>query len=111
MQMNNKSDNMFSENTFTFEAGKNGITNELMEAIYNYVTDRIEELKYGTEIIKKIPDFESMKVFQTDDGNNQVNNESTDTSQTFFCPNCKAPIVFGAAACNNCGQTFDWSKV
>lgn len=61
MQMNNKSDNMFSEGTFTFEHGKNGMTNELMEAVYHYVTDRIEELKYGTSVVQGIPDFESLK--------------------------------------------------
>ena len=47
MQMNNKADNMFSENTFTFENGKNGVTNALMQQVYQYVVDRVEELKYG----------------------------------------------------------------
>ena len=47
MQMNNKSDNMFSENTFTFEHGKNGVTNALMQKVYQYVVDRVEEIKYG----------------------------------------------------------------
>ena len=61
MQMNNKNDNMFSENTFTFEHGKNGVTNVLMKKVYSYVVDRIEELKYGTPIITDTPDFESMK--------------------------------------------------
>jgi len=64
MQMNNKNDNMFSENTFTYEADKNGITNELMTALYNFVTDRIEELKYSTSIINKTPDFEAMKIYK-----------------------------------------------
>lgn len=61
MQMNNKNDNFFSENTFTYEKGKNGITNLLMEKVYSYIVDRIEELKYNTTIITHIPDFESMK--------------------------------------------------
>lgn len=30
-QMNNQASNVFSENTFTFEEGKNGITNDMME--------------------------------------------------------------------------------
>lgn len=64
MQMNNKSDNMFSENTFTYENGKNGITNDLMIALYKFVTDRIEELKYGNAIINDVPNFESMKVYK-----------------------------------------------
>ena len=47
VQMNNKNDNMFSENTFTFEDGKNGVTNGLMREVYDYIVDRIEEIKYG----------------------------------------------------------------
>ena len=50
MQMNNQKDNMFSENTFTFEDGKNNVTNELMEEVYEYAVNRIEELKYGYSI-------------------------------------------------------------
>ena len=59
--MNNKSDNMFSENTFTYEEGKNGITNNLMTTLYNFICDRMEEIKYGITIINEIPDFESKK--------------------------------------------------
>lgn len=59
-QMNNKSDNAFSENTFTFENNKNGITNELMEALYNYIVDRVEELKYGVPILNETPDFDAL---------------------------------------------------
>jgi hypothetical protein len=47
MQMNNQNSNMFSENTFTFEHNVNGVTNEQMEAIYHYVCDLIEQVKYG----------------------------------------------------------------
>lgn len=61
MQMDHQKDNMFSENTFTYEAGKNGITNALIDAVYHYVTDRIEELKYNVKIIDETPDFEAMK--------------------------------------------------
>ena len=63
IQMNNINDNMFSENTFTFQEGKHGITNALMKSVYDYITDRIEEIKYGTKIISEIPDFESQKVY------------------------------------------------
>ncbi len=57
MQMNNKSSNFFSENTFTFENGKNSVTNDFMEKVYNYVVDRIEEIKYGEKIITNVPDL------------------------------------------------------
>lgn len=46
VQMNNQNSNMFSENTFTFEHNKNGITNEKMEAVYHEVCDLIEGVKY-----------------------------------------------------------------
>ena len=62
MQMNNKGSNMFSENTFTFENNKNDITNELMEILYEYIVNRIEELKYGTPVINEIPNFDVAKV-------------------------------------------------
>ena len=57
MQMNNKSSNFFSENTFTFEDGRNNITNDFMEKVYNYVVERIEEIKYGVNIITCDPDL------------------------------------------------------
>jgi hypothetical protein len=80
MQMNNKSDNMFSENTFTYEDGKNGITNDLMTALYNFVTDRVEELKYRTTLISTLPDFESMKMYKQEpeqEQTKQYNEEAT----------------------------------
>jgi len=46
-QMNNKSDNFFSENTFTFESGKNNITNALMVEVYQFISDLIEAYKYN----------------------------------------------------------------
>ena len=54
-QMNNLKDNMFAENTFTFEDGKNGITNELIEEIYHYVCDRVEGYKYNDQELLKQP--------------------------------------------------------
>lgn len=46
MQMNNQNSNFFSENTFTFEDGKNQITNSLIEKVYQYICDKAEEYKY-----------------------------------------------------------------
>ncbi len=60
MQMNNQDSNMFSENTFTYAGGRNGVTNELMEKVYHYITDRIEEIKYGVSILTDAPDFNAM---------------------------------------------------
>ena len=61
MQMNNQDSNMFSENTFTYAGGRNGVTNELMEKVYHYVTDRMEEIKYGVSVLTAAPDFSDAK--------------------------------------------------
>jgi len=99
-QMNNSNSNMFSENTFTFESGKNGITNVLMKKVYSYVVDRIEELKYGEKIISKIPDFESLKDYNNESFHVEIddiaaNMELTDEEQfggedyiDMTCPRC-----------------------
>ena len=107
MQMNNKGDNMFSENTFTFVHGKNGITNGLMRTVYNYVTDRLEELKYGTEIITQVPDFESLKadIDSSEETSDYTEQEETrdvtedellndDNYIDIYCPNCGDPLSF-----------------
>lgn len=47
MQMNNQDSNSFSENTFTFEDGRNGISNNLMEQVHTYIIDTLEGYKYG----------------------------------------------------------------
>lgn len=45
--MNNQGSNQFSENTFTFEQGKNGVTNEKMVEVYNLLCDLIEDIKFS----------------------------------------------------------------
>ena len=45
-QMNNEKSNFFSENTFTFQDGTNGVTNLLMRDVYKYIVDRMEGYKY-----------------------------------------------------------------
>ena len=84
MQMNNANSNFFSENTFTFEAGAYGITNELMAAVYQFVTDRIEELKYNTKIIDSIPDFESMKNYIVKNNTEPVKVKITNEEQEIY---------------------------
>lgn len=93
MQMNNADSNFFSENTFTYEDGVGGITNELMAAVYQFVTDRIEELKYNTKIIDSIPDFESMKEISETDSEEQETYENEDDDDfghyiDIECPSC-----------------------
>ena len=78
MQMNNKDSNFFSENTFTYENGLHGITNVLMEKVYSYVVDRIEEIKYGESVITKTPDFASFVDNKTGFFNVSIDDVSTD---------------------------------
>ena len=56
-QMNNKSSNMFSENTFTFDVNVNTFGNSTMDAIHDFIVDRLEAYKYGgeTDITKNPP--------------------------------------------------------
>ena len=126
MQMNNKNDNFFSENTFTFENRKNGITNELMASLYSYITDRIEELKYNSTIINETPDFEAMQGFKQkiipEDSSkiNEVTEENfvpnpaktvvPDKYDDYFsCPKCGCTLKKGQKECL-CSWQMDWSK-
>ena len=47
MQMNNQTNNMFSENTFTFDESGD-VTNFQMAKVRDYIVARIEGYKYGT---------------------------------------------------------------
>ncbi len=129
IQMNNINDNMFSENTFTYEDGKNGITNDLMVALYDFITDRIEELKYGSSIISKTPDFESMKIYKQkaeqeshqsyDKEAFESENAGADIGETIddedyvdvVCPNCSEQLSFFKnetnAICPWCNSKID----
>lgn len=53
-QMNNRNDNFFSENTFTFDASQDAY----MRRVYEFVVARIEGYKYGTinEALTDIPE-------------------------------------------------------
>lgn len=95
IQMNNQSNNMYSENTFTYKDGKNRITNKLMEAVYDFITDRIEEIKYNVTLINEIPDFESMKICEvnvsgSDDkyDDNSTIEEFSETLKSLKCEMC-----------------------
>ena len=103
MQMNHKDSNFFSENTFTFEDGKNGISNLLMKMVYSYIVDRIEELKYGESIISKIPDFESFKDNKTATFNVSIDDVSTDK---FVPVNDQNDEEYVDIICPKCGETI-----
>ena len=56
MQMNNQTSNFFSENTFTFEVGSSGLSNELMREVFYYVLELIE-LQKNNPGMEAIPEF------------------------------------------------------
>lgn len=103
LQMNNNNSNMFSENTFTFETARNGITNDLMEAVYNYVTDRIECLKYGITNDIEVPDFDSIK---SNSQNAEVARAENNTEELSTEHNTENTPPKGEQ-CQLCGNYFD----
>ncbi len=107
MQMNNKNDNFFSENTFTFENGKNGITNELMGALYNFVTDRIEELKYGNALVSEIPNFESMKVYKVSANETTTEQEGADSVEKA----AEEPVGLKCELCDDYFEHLTYCKI
>lgn len=129
IQMNNQQNNMFSENTFTYENGKNGITNELIEEVYNYVVDRIEELKYGETVASHISVPASPKIIRTVSPDNKSTSVTTDSTNieahqpkewqpvaettaikvdetNAKCLNCDCVQLSGNKFCKRCGAKF-----
>jgi len=100
IQMNNKDSNFFSENTFTFEHDKNGVTNEIVEMVYNFVVDKIEDLKYKTNFANEQALSVAIKAM----------NQMLLSGQKFECPRCSRQISYGNPRCQ-CGLTFDWDAM
>lgn len=94
VQMNNQNSNMFSENTFTFEHNKNGITNETMEAIYHQVCDLIEQIKYGSITTGTAP---STAVPVTAPA-------AAPAAKAAFCRRCGKELAPSATFCTGCGE-------
>lgn len=91
VQMNNQNSNMFSENTFTFEQNKNGITNERMQSVYNRVCDLIEQVKYG-DVSKRESAVPAA--------------DPSQPSAASFCVKCGQPITSEQTFCVNCGNNL-----
>ena len=104
MQMNNQSSNMFSENTFTFEDGKNGVTNSLMRILRDYIVSRIEGYKYGT--IAELPQEAPKELLS-------FSNDSVEKI-IFFCEKCNdadsgAPGT--TESCPGCGRKMKETSI
>ncbi len=104
-QMNNKDSNMFSENTFTFEHGKNGLTNETMQNVYNYVVTRLEELKYGAcPAESSVPAPKIVKETPAQTFSQSTTSASSDsTGDTWICKKCGSKNTKFQRSCKDCG--------
>lgn len=111
-QMNNDRSNFFSENTFTFEHGKGGLTNEIMEKIHDCIVDRFEEIKYGVKILEEVPDFFAEAEVPEQTATYYVAEEVTaspDTPKpqpkktTWVCRQCGASNPQSSRMCQSCG--------
>ena len=94
VQMNNQNSNMFSENTFTFEHNKNGVTNEQMENIYHQVCDLIEQVKYG-EVVEQTYSAPIAAPAPA---------PAAPAPAAAFCTNCGNPIAPDSVFCIHCGN-------
>ena len=104
MQMNNASSNTFSENTFTFEDGKSGVTNKLMREVYGYVVTRLEEIKYGAVSVptQTAPAPQEEK---TPEPENNVPNQIADGF--WVCGRCNTKNLSTRQDCWSCGNKRD----
>lgn len=93
VQMNNQNSNMFSENTFTFEHNKNGITNEKMEMVYHKVCDLIELVKYGSLTSGVAPSAVAPAA-----------PAAAPAAKASFCTKCGKELPPSAAFCTGCGE-------
>lgn len=109
MQMNNGQSNMFSENTFTFEHGKFGVTNEMMEEVYNHVVDLIEEFKYGSFYggnrvsAVAMPRFAAPCKDAVTSSAQQMNSVSP-AGGTWNCKHCGTSNSTNYSQCKKCGK-------
>ena len=99
VQMNNQNSNMFSENTFTFEHNKNGITNERMETIYHQVCDLIEAVKYGAAPAAVAPAIPAAPVAPVAPAT-----PVAPQPQGRVCPKCGKSVAPTDMFCMSCGQ-------
>lgn len=104
MQMNNQKDNMFSENTFTYEAGKNNITNELIEEVYEYLVNRIEELKYGPASTSTNAYSPSSKSTVSSTTQNTIPQSPVAIPGTWKCAHCETNNSINYGQCKKCGK-------
>lgn len=90
MQMNNQSSNFFSENTFTFEDGKNNLTNGFMRIVYHYICDRVEGYKYSnSELLELLPPMQLLTFSSYTDnvGTSSMRNALIEKGARFYlCP-------------------------
>ena len=106
-QMNNRFSNMFSENTFTFAEGRNGVTNAQMQQVYNYIVNRLEELKYAPVMTEAAPIQETVQQevpTPPKPKKEQPNKENREDENTWICGKCNARNLRSRNDCWSCGN-------
>ena len=109
MQMNNQNSNFFSENTFTFEDGKNSITNQLMREVYRFVADRMEGYKYGTctEPLSEAPEALAKLLPKR----TAALPGTTASAENWTCSSCGTVNKARVQTCQGCGISKQWSQI
>ena len=123
-QISNGNNPALSDCTFIYEEEKNGITAQVMDEVYTYIVDRIEELKYGVAAVTSLPTVPA--VVPPSAAHSVANsNSSNQTAQTFTwipvdrtnavavgetnirCKNCQLLQFRRNRTCTRCGARFE----
>ena len=109
MQMNNQSSNFFSENTFTFEHGKNNVTNQLMREVYAFIADRVEGYKYATNTqpLTEVPE-KIAALLPRKPAVGQIAASSSTVSEDWTCTKCGTVNLGRIQSCQGCGISKQW---
>ncbi|MBQ3231259.1 MAG: SHOCT domain-containing protein [Clostridia bacterium] len=126
--MNNRKDNFFNENSFTFDGG----LDMEMEEVSRFVKKKVDEAKQSKNspatIVQQTSSADELLKFKQlldagiitqeefDAKKKQIlglsdvqSTEQEKPRQEYSCPKCGNIVYLGDATCKNCGQVFDWS--
>lgn len=105
MQMNNQASNFFSENTFTYEDGKNDVTNQLMRQVYRFISDRVEGYKYGTNTQPLTEAPEELAALLP----KKTVSAPVSSGESWKCAKCGLVNRGNVRTCQGCGVSKQWS--
>lgn len=113
-----------SDNIFIYEEGKNGLTAQVMDEVYTYIVDRIEELKYGATVVTSLPTVPAVVTTSAlhSGANSNSSNQTTQASHwvpvditsavavgetNIKCKNCQHVQFRRNRTCTRCGARFE----